>query len=73
MCKSNRGNAAQRRTIDSMALVALIFGVVGYFLGFQEFAKLSLGFAFFNMIPLSNLDGNKIFMKLALAGCDIST
>ncbi|MFA5953672.1 MAG: hypothetical protein WC812_03700 [Candidatus Pacearchaeota archaeon] len=42
-------------------IINLIFAIVGYFLGFEEFAKLSLGFAFFNMIPISNLDGNKIF------------
>jgi len=39
----------------------LLGGIVGYLLGFEDFAKLSLGYAFFNMLPLSTLDGNKIF------------
>lgn len=40
---------------------SLIFAVVGYLLGFNEFARLSIFYAFFNMIPISHLDGNKIF------------
>ena len=39
----------------------LIFAVLGYLIGYESFAALNLGFAFFNMIPLSNLDGSKIF------------
>lgn len=39
----------------------LLFAVIGYLLGFSEFTKLNIYYAFFNMIPLSNLDGNKIF------------
>lgn len=39
----------------------LIFSVVGYFLGFGEFSKLSVFYIFFNMLPISDLDGNKIF------------
>ena len=42
-------------------LINLIFAVVGYLAGFPMFAKLNVWLAFFNMIPLSNLDGNKIF------------
>jgi Zn-dependent protease len=42
-------------------LVNLIFAVIGYFAGFPMFAKLNIWLAFFNMIPISNLDGNKIF------------
>jgi len=42
-------------------LVNLVFAIIAYFLNFTEFAKLSIYFAFFNMIPLSDLDGNKIF------------
>jgi Zn-dependent protease len=30
-------------------------------MGFSEFSRLSIYFAFFNMIPISDLDGNKIF------------
>lgn len=45
----------------------LIFAIIFYFIGIPEFAKLNIYFAFFNMIPLSNLDGNKIFFgSLAL-------
>jgi hypothetical protein len=39
----------------------LIFAVIGYLLGFTEFSKLSIYYALFNMLPISNLDGNKIF------------
>jgi hypothetical protein len=39
----------------------LIFAVIGYFSGFDTFARLSIYFCLFNMIPLSDLDGNKIF------------
>lgn len=42
----------------------LIFAVIGYFIGLPEqmnFVKLSIWFALFNMFPISNLDGNKIF------------
>jgi Zn-dependent protease len=40
---------------------SLIFAVIGYLIGFNEFARLSIFYAFFNMIPISHLDGNKIF------------
>jgi Zn-dependent protease len=39
----------------------LVFAVIGYLLGFNEFARLGIYYAFFNMIPISHLDGNKIF------------
>ncbi|MFZ1970780.1 MAG: hypothetical protein WAU65_01200 [Candidatus Nanoarchaeia archaeon] len=42
-------------------LATLVFAVIGYLLGFTEFSKLSLYYALFNMIPISSLDGNKIF------------
>tara|TARA_B100000315_G_C14401698_1_gene506776 strand:- start:18 stop:644 length:627 start_codon:yes stop_codon:yes gene_type:complete len=45
----------------SGVLINLIFGVLGYFIGFSDFARLNIYYAFFNMIPLSDLDGNKIF------------
>ena len=45
----------------------LFFAVIGYLLGFSEFSRFSIYFALFNMIPLSDLDGNKIFFgNLAL-------
>lgn len=42
-------------------LITLIAAVVGYFLGFTTFARLGIFYAFFNMIPIFDLDGNKIF------------
>jgi hypothetical protein len=55
-------------TESHLALIAasgifinLIMSVVGYFLGFPLFARLNIYYAFFNMIPVSELDGNKIF------------
>jgi len=42
-------------------IASLIFAVIGYLLGFYEFSRLSIFLAFFNMIPISDLDGNKIF------------
>ena len=45
-------------------LANLTFAILGYFIGLpreMNFVNLSIGFAFFNMLPISNLDGNKIF------------
>ncbi len=39
----------------------LFFAIIGYLVGFPEFSRLSIFLAFFNMIPISDLDGNKIF------------
>ncbi len=39
----------------------LVFAVVGYLIGFSELARMNIYFAFFNILPLSDLDGNKIF------------
>jgi hypothetical protein len=51
-----------------MALIAvwgivanLIFAIAGYILGFELFAKLSIYFIAWNIIPLGRLDGSKIF------------
>jgi Zn-dependent protease len=41
--------------------INLILGFLGYLIGFSEFATLSIWYALFNMIPISDLDGNKIF------------
>ncbi|MDP3991943.1 MAG: hypothetical protein Q8P79_00335 [Nanoarchaeota archaeon] len=41
--------------------INLIAAVFAYFLGFPTFARLSVYYAFFSMLPLSDLDGNKIF------------
>ncbi len=42
-------------------IINLILAVVGYFLGFPLFARLNIYFAFFNILPISELDGNKLF------------
>lgn len=42
-------------------IINIIFAIIAYFIGFQEFTRLSIFYVFFNMIPLSELDGNKIF------------
>jgi Zn-dependent protease len=42
-------------------IVNLILAVIGYFAGFPLFARLNVYYAFFNIIPVSELDGNKIF------------
>jgi len=39
----------------------LLFAVIAYILGIQEFAKISIYFAFWSIVPFSNLDGAKIF------------
>ncbi len=45
----------------------LLFALIGYLVGFDEFARLNLYYAFFNMLPVSDLDGNKIFFGSFLA------
>ncbi len=42
-------------------VINLILAVVGYFSGFPLLARLNVYYAFFNMLPISELDGNKIF------------
>lgn len=42
-------------------IINLFAATIGYLIGFPEFSRLSIYFAFFNMLPISNLDGNKIF------------
>jgi len=39
----------------------LVFAIIGYLIGFSEFSTISIFFVFFNMLPFSDLDGNKIF------------
>jgi len=45
----------------SGVIINILFAIIGYFVGLPMFAKLSIWLAFFNMIPISDLDGNKIF------------
>ncbi|MDO8529037.1 MAG: hypothetical protein Q7S06_04075 [Nanoarchaeota archaeon] len=48
--------------IAASGIVAnLFFAVIGYLLGFAEFSRLSIYYTFLNMIPFSELDGNKVF------------
>ncbi len=42
-------------------VINLILAGIGYFFGFHTFAQLNIYYAFFNMLPISELDGNKIF------------
>jgi len=42
-------------------IVTLVFGAIGYMIGQETFAKLSIMYAFYNMFPLFDLDGSKIF------------
>jgi len=39
----------------------LIFAVIGYLINVPLFSKLCIYYAFYNMLPISDLDGNKIF------------
>ena len=41
-------------------LANLVFAAIGYFAGWDLFVKLSIYYVFFNMLPISDLDGNKI-------------
>ena len=41
--------------------INLILAIIGYLAGFNYFATLNLTFVFFNLIPLADLDGSKIF------------
>ncbi|MEI6058595.1 MAG: hypothetical protein WCP89_02380 [archaeon] len=43
-------------------IVNLTLAIIGYLLGFELFAKLNIYFAVWSLIPLSDLDGNKILM-----------
>lgn len=51
----------------------LIFAGIGYLVGFDEFARINLYYAFFNMIPISDLDGNKIFFGSLLLWAILAT
>ncbi|MFW6233424.1 MAG: hypothetical protein ACOC3Z_02055 [Nanoarchaeota archaeon] len=48
-------------SIAAIGVVAnLVFAVIGYLIGFEYFSSINIYMAFFNMIPISDLDGNKI-------------
>lgn len=42
-------------------IITLIFAVIGYLIGQGTFAKLSIMYAFYNMFPIFDFDGTKIF------------
>jgi len=42
-------------------LTNIIFGITGYLLGFETFAKWNLFYAAWSILPISSLDGTKIF------------
>ncbi len=42
-------------------IVNVIVAIIGYILGFEFFAKLGIYYAIWSLIPLSSLDGSKIF------------
>jgi hypothetical protein len=42
-------------------LANIVLGVIGYFAGFETFAKFSILYSVWNLVPVSNLDGTKIF------------
>ena len=44
----------------------LIFALVGYLINFPEFSRINIYYAFWNILPLSDLDGNKIFFGSAI-------
>ena len=51
----------------------LLFAVIGYLIGFDEFARINLYYAFFNMLPISDLDGNKIFFGSFISWAVLAT
>jgi len=48
--------------IAAVGILANLFAAaIAYFLNFPEFSRLSIYYACFNLLPFSELDGNKIF------------
>ncbi len=44
-------------------IINIILGIIGYVAGFETFAKLSIYYSAWSIIPLSSLDGSKIFFS----------
>jgi len=42
-------------------IVNIILGILGYFAGFESFARYSVMYALWSLLPISSLDGSKIF------------
>ena len=69
-------NEAHIGYIAGVGIIAnLIFALIGYLIGspFDEFARINLYYAFFNMLPISDLDGNKVFFGSLLAWTVLAT
>ena len=48
--------------IASLGIIAnILFALIGYLIGFETFARWNIYYAVFSLIPLSDLDGNKVF------------
>lgn len=48
--------------IAAFGIIAnLVLAFLGYLIGYPLFSRINIWLAFFNMIPVSDLDGNKIF------------
>lgn len=39
----------------------LFFAIIAYLINIPDFSRISVFYAFFNMLPISDLDGNKLF------------
>jgi len=51
----------------------LIFGIIGYLINQPQFAQFNLYYAFYNMIPFSDLDGSKIFFGSLVLWISLAT
>jgi hypothetical protein len=60
--------------IASFGIIAnLSMAIIGYLVGFEEFARINIYLSFFNILPLSNLDGNKIFFGSTILWAFLAT
>jgi len=53
--------------------VNILLGIIGYLINFPLFAKLNIYYALFNLIPISELDGNKIFFGSFVLWCFLAS
>lgn len=54
-------------------IINLIFAIMGYIMGYELFAKLSIYYIAWSLVPLSRLDGSKIFYANRFLWATIST
>ncbi|MFH1787217.1 MAG: hypothetical protein ABH811_00270 [archaeon] len=60
--------------IATAGIVAnLLFALIGYLINYPTFARLNIYYAFYNIIPFSGLDGNKIFFGSKLLWGTLAT